>query len=108
MRVLIRIRLVKLGPLQRGRRKRGAGITVIDEYPARPLPPADVPPPGEPKEVDWNAAERLAAAWKTVSFWQCRFGLQRRMTTKRGWLIDWLSRRPAWVASSPEIASRRR
>jgi hypothetical protein len=40
------------------------------------------------KEPDWNATERLAAARKTVSFGQCRFRLERRVTTKRGWRID--------------------
>jgi hypothetical protein len=40
------------------------------------------------KEQGWNAAERLAAARKTVNFGQCRFRLERRSTTKRGWRID--------------------
>jgi hypothetical protein len=44
--------------------------------------------PNDPKEADWNAAELLAAARKTVSFGQCRFRAERRSTTKRGWRID--------------------
>lgn len=50
--------------------------------------------PTEPKPGNWNTAERLAAAQKTVSFLQCRARLGRRPTTKRGWRIDWLPRRP--------------
>jgi hypothetical protein len=76
------IRLVKLGPSQRGPHKLPAENAASGAYPASGPPQTGVRPPGEPKEADWIAAERLAAAWKTVSFWQCRFGLQRRTTTK--------------------------
>jgi len=44
--------------------------------------------PDDPKEADWNAAELLAAGRKTVSFGQCRFRVERRSTTKRGWPIN--------------------
>ena len=73
--------------------------------------PIDTPQdaPADPKEADSNATELLAAARKTVSFGQCRFRLERRSTTKRGWriylaVLGDLAR----VVSSPEIASRRR
>jgi hypothetical protein len=82
------IRLVKLGPSQRGPVKLPTENTVFGASPAPHRPQTDVRPPGEPKKANSNAAERLAAAWKTVSFWQCRFRLQRRTTTKRGWRID--------------------
>src|SRR5271166_968820 len=39
-----------------------------------------------------NVAERLALRGKTVSFGQCRFRLERRTTTKRGWRIGFLAR----------------
>jgi hypothetical protein len=42
----------------------------------------------EPRSTDLIATERLAAGRKTVSFSQCRFRLERRSTTKRGWRID--------------------
>jgi len=32
--------------------------------------------PADPKDPDWNATELLAAARKTVSFGQCRFGTE--------------------------------
>src|SRR5882757_6514122 len=102
MRVLMSIRLVKLGPSQRGPVKLSAANTVLRRSPSTTSPGNRCTAPGEPKEADWNAAERLAAAWKTVSFGQCRFRLQRRTTTKRGWRIDELSRRPPWVASGAE------
>jgi hypothetical protein len=41
-----------------------------------------------PKQANWNAAERLAAARKTVSFCQCRFRRNGARQTKRGWWID--------------------
>jgi hypothetical protein len=44
--------------------------------------------PRNPNEADWNAAELLAAARKTVNFGQCRFRVERRSTTKRGWRIN--------------------
>jgi hypothetical protein len=88
MRVLISIRLVKLGPSQRGPHKLPDENTAGRAYPTSSPPQTGVRPPGSLKDADWIAAERLAAAGKTVSFWQCRFRLQRRITTKRGWRID--------------------
>ncbi len=39
----------------------------------------------------FNVAERLARAWKTVSFGRCCFTPKRRRTTKRGWQIGLLA-----------------
>ena len=80
-----RLRLVKPGLPQR------TALTRRRKYhpwPAHYTSPRTDARPGDPKQADWNAAERLAAARKTVSFGQCRFRLQRRSTTKRGWRID--------------------
>ena len=52
----------------------------------RPLTSRTGPKP--PNQLDWNGAERLAAARKTVSFCQGHFKLERRSTTKRGWRIN--------------------
>ena len=55
-----------------------------------------------------NPAERLALAPKTVSFGQCRFRLERRPTTKRGWRTGFLPRQPMLDVSSAGPARCRR
>jgi hypothetical protein len=90
LRVLTHLRWVKPGLAQRRPSNRvkapvfmlsAARPCTIDGHKAKHAPE-------NPKEPDWNATERLAAARKTVSFGQCRFTLERRSTTKRGWRID--------------------
>lgn len=88
LRVLMRIRWVKLGLPQRTQlthpRKRKFSKTSLRHHRTT----SDKQGPDDPKEADWNAAELLAAERKTVSFGQCRFRVERRSTTKRGWRID--------------------
>ncbi len=88
LRVLTRLRRVKPGLPQRTRSGRTQALAVRPHLGPARLGRQAEPGPSYPKQPDWNAAERLAAARKTVSFCQGRFRLKRRSTTKRGWWID--------------------
>ena len=62
-------------------------------HPGIQLVPHPPPWPASNSMKAWaNVAERLALRGKTVSFGQCRFRLERRTTTKRGWRIGFLAR----------------
>jgi hypothetical protein len=84
LRVLTRLPRVKPGLRQRTHIKRKSKHSLSRRQPGTISAVTE----RNPKEPNWNAAERLAAARKTVSFGQCRFRLERRSTTKRGWRID--------------------